>query len=131
MGVYFLLAAAGILALLLYRRGLMAAKSIAAVYFLFRPGKSRDRASLNSCSGWISHRVRFREEGSCTFDLDLQLSKGDAEVFLLDGERRELLRLNRQLPTGAAELKQKGRYYLRWEFACATGSCELRWEKRR
>ena len=130
MGIYFL-AAAGILALLLYCRGLMAAKSITAVYFLFRPGKSRDRASLNSCSGWISHRVRFREEGSCTFSLDLQLSKGDAEVFLLDGKKRELLRLNRQLSTGAAELKRKGRYYLRWEFARATGSCELRWEKRR
>lgn len=129
MGIYFL-AAAGILTLLLYHRGLMVTKCIAAVFFLFRPGKSRDRASLDSCSGWVSHRVRFREEGRYTFDLDLQLSKGDAEVILLDRERRELLRLNWQQSAGTAELKRKGRYYLRWEFKGATGNCELRWERR-
>lgn len=126
----YVLAAAGILALFLYRRGLMTTKRIAAVFFLFRPGKNRDQVSLNSCSGWVRHRGQFRESGSYEFRLDFGLSKGGAEVSLLDGEKRELLRLNWQQSAGTAELKRKGRYYLRWEFKGATGKCELWWERR-
>lgn len=123
-----LLFTAVILVLLLYRQGFLMTKSIAAVFFLFRPEKSRDRASLNSCSGWVRHMGKFRESGSYIFSLDLQLSQGDAEVSLLDGKNRELLRLNRQLSTGTAALKQNGRYHLHWEFRRATGNVELRWE---
>ena len=128
MGIYFL-TAAGIFALLLYRQGFMVTKSIAAVLFLFRPGKNRDRASLCSCSGWVRHRVRLRETGAYQFSLDLRLSNGGAEVSLLDLKKREILCLNRQLGTGTAELERSGRYYLRWEFKGATGSCELHWER--
>lgn len=127
MGIFFLIAAV-ILVLLLYRRGLLVTKRITAVLFLFRPERGRDRASLNSCSGWVRHMGKFRESGSYIFSLDLQLSQGDAEVSLLDGKNRELLRLNRQLSTGTAALKQNGRYHLHWEFRRATGNVELRWE---
>ena len=117
----------GVLFFLLYREGLMVTKCIAAVLFVFRPGKQGDRVSLDSCSGWVRHMGRFRESRIYTFQLDCRLSKGSAEVVLLDRQKRELLRLSRGSPAGEVELSENGRYFLRWEFHQATGSCELRW----
>ena len=121
------LAVMGVLICLLYRQGFAVTKSIAAVLFMFRPGKDCDKANLNSCSGWVRHMVRPRESRTYEFTLDCRLSNGDAEVFLLDKDRRQLLHLDRHLNSGRAELDQAGRYYLRWEFKSATGTCELHW----
>lgn len=120
-------AALGVLIYLLYRQGFAATKRIAAVLFVFRVGKRSDRASLNSCTGWVRHRRRFRESRIYEFCFDCRLSSGDAEVVLLDGQKRELLRLNRQRSTGELRLSRTARYYLQWEFHRATGKCELRW----
>lgn len=117
----------GVLFYLLYRQGLMVTKSIAAVLFVFRPGKHGDSLSLDTCSGWVRHRGRFREGRIYTFQLDCRLSKGSAVVTLLDRRKRELLRLNQDSPAGEIELSGNGRYFLRWEFQKATGNCELRW----
>lgn len=117
----------GALFYLLYRQGLMVTKSIAAVLFVFRPGKAGDSASLDSCSGWVRHMGRFRESGMYAFQLDCRLSKGSVEVVLLDRQKRELLRLSQGSPAGEIELSGNGRYFLRWEFHHATGNCELRW----
>lgn len=128
MAIYFF-AAAGMFALFLYRRGLMTAKSITAAFFLFRPGKDQDQASLNSCSGWVRHMTKFRETGVYRFSLNLQLSDGSAEAILLDRKKCVLLHLNRRLRTGTAKLEENGRYFLHWDFEGATGTCELRWER--
>ena len=112
---------------LLYRNGFAVTEVIAAVVLLFWPGKGRDRVRTVSCTGWLRHRGRFRESGWYRFSLDNRLTKGEAEVLLLDRDKRELLRLNRGLSAGEAELNGKDKYYLRWEFRSATGSCELRW----
>ena len=112
---------------LLYREGLAVTKSIAAVLFVFRPGRQGDKVSLDSCTGWVRHMGRFRESRIYTFHLDYRLSKGSAAVTLLDRQKRELLRLSQDAPEGEIELSGTGRYYLRWEFQNATGSCELRW----
>ena len=117
----------GALFYLLYREGLMVTKSIAAVLFVFRPGKQGDSVSLDSCSGWVRHAGRFRQSGTYRFCLDCRLSKGSAVVTLLDRQKRELLRLNQENPAGEIELNGKARYFLRWEFQHATGNCELRW----
>ena len=120
-------AAIGILIYLLHRQGFAVTKSIAAVLFVFQPGKRGGRASLNSCTGWVRHRGRFRKSWIMKFCFDCRLSSGDAEVVLLDSQKRELLRLNRHQSTGELKLDGTARYYLQWEFHRATGICELHW----
>lgn len=112
---------------ILYIQGLAATKQIAAVLFVFRPGRNSGRASLNSCTGWVRHIGRFRESRTYTFTFESQLSKGEAEVLLLDGKKQELLRLNRHSASGTAALSKGQRYYLLWKFKSATGKCELHW----
>lgn len=114
--------------LYLYRQGRAVTKSIAAVLFVFRPGKQADAVSLDSCSGWVRHAGPFRQSGTYKFCLDCRLSRGSAGVSLLDGQKRELLHLSRDNPAGEIELDRTARYYLRWDFTHATGKCELRWE---
>ena len=121
------LAVMGAAIYLLYRQGFVMTKSIAAILFMLCPGKNGGRANLNSCSGWARYMVRFRESRVYEFTFDCQLSKGDVEVLLLDKDRRQLLRLNRYLTSGRAEIDRTGRYYLRWEFKSATGKCALHW----
>lgn len=111
----------------LYSRGLAVTKCIAAVLFVFRPGRDADRAELNSCSGWVRHMGRFHQGRVYEFSFEARLSKGEAEVSLLDRDKRPLLKLNRQSPTGTIKLEE--RYYLRWEFQNATGQCELNWRE--
>lgn len=115
--------------LYLYHQGLAVTKSVAAVLFVFRPGKQGDSVSLDSCTGWVRHMGRFRESRMYTFHLDCRLSKGSAAVTLLDRQKRELLRLSQGSPAGEIELSGNGRYFLRWEFQNATGKCELRWQR--
>lgn len=121
------MAAVGTAAYLLYCKGLAVTKSIAAVLFVFRPGRDADRATLSSCTGWVRHVGRFQESGTYEFTFDAQLSKGNAEVILWDKKKLQLLKLDRQSPTARIELDRKNRYYLHWHFKSATGKCELRW----
>ena len=130
MGVWWSCAAlaAGLgLVYLLYSRGFAVSKSIRAVLFLFQPGGDQDKAVVNSCSGWVEHVGLFREARIYAFTLDAQLANGDVEVTLLDRDRRQLLRLNRYYPSDSVGLEGGARYYLRWEFRNATGSCTLAW----
>lgn len=113
---------------LLYCRGMVVTKKIAAVFFLFRPGRTGDRVTLNGCSGWVRHAVRLREGQTYTFSLDMRLSGGDAEAVLLDQNRQPLLRLNRRTPSGSVTPEGTGRCSVRWEFRSVSGTCELRWE---
>ena len=123
-----ILAVLGSLLYLLYRQGFAVTKSIAAVLFVFRMNRNGSRASLNTCTGWVRYRGRFRESRIYEFHFDGQLSGGGAEVVLLDGHKQELIRLNRQQYTGDIQLDGKAQYYLQWEFHNATGKCELQWQ---
>lgn len=113
---------------LLYRQGFAVTKCIAAVLFVFRMKRKGSRASLNTCTGWVRYRGRFRESRIYEFHFDCRLSGGDAEVILLDGQKQELIRLNRQQYTGDIKLDGKAQYYLQWEFHSATGKCGLHWQ---
>ena len=110
-----------------YFRSIAISKSIAAILFVFLPGRDADKATLDSCTGWVKHMGRFRESRTYEFTLDTQLSKGDVGVILLDANKELLVRLNRQSPTGTIDLDAKNRYYLRWKFEDATGKCVLHW----
>lgn len=113
---------------LAYRRGLVVSKSIRAVLFFFQPGKNRDRAAVNACTGWVRHGARFRESRRYEFLLDAQLTGGAVEVRLLNERRVPLLRLDRGSPAAGVHLDGTGRYSLEWKFDGATGRCELRWQ---
>lgn len=113
----------------LYTQGLAVTKIIAAVLFVFRPGRNADRVKINSCTGWVRHMGRFRQGRTYEFSFEARLSKGEAEVSLLDRDKRPLLELNRQFPNSRITLTESGRYYLRWDFQNATGQCELNWRE--
>lgn len=129
MGPYSLIffLALGAVIYLLYSQGLAVTKCIAAVLFAFRPGRDADRANLNSCTGWVRHMGRFHQGRTYEFSFEARLSKGEAEVSLLDRDKRPLLKLNRQSPAGTIKLEE--RCYLRWDFQNATGQCELSWRE--
>ena len=117
----------GILFYAAYSQGLLVTKCIAAMLFVFRPGKYGDQATVSGCNGWVRHMVRFQESRSYEFVLDAWLSAGDVEVQLLDRERQTLLRLNQQYPAGKILVERTGRYYLQWDFRGASGKFALRW----
>lgn len=112
---------------LLYSQGIATSKCIAAILFMFWPGKDNDQATVDSCNGWIRHIGRFHESRTYEFVLYTQMSKGDVEVFLLDEEMQPLLKLTQWFPTGRISLDGESKYYLQWEFSNATGRCELHW----
>lgn len=112
---------------ILYCQGFVVLRRTSAIMIVFRHGKNADKATLDTCTGWVKHAGRFRESKTYEFFLDAQLSKGNVEVILLDGKKQPLMKLNPQSPTCKIELDVRNRYYLRWEFKGATGKCELRW----
>lgn len=113
--------------LLLYRQGFVVTRRIRAVLFVYRPGRTADRLELNSCTGWTRRAVRLPKSGAYHFSLADSLSRGTAEVLLLDRNKQPLLTLNRRSPAGTVELHRNGRYILRWSFDGATGRCEVSW----
>ena len=112
---------------ILYCQGYAVLRVTAAITIVFRHGKNADKATLDSCTGWIKHVGRFHESRTYEFFFDAQLSKGNVEVILLDRKKQQLMKLTPQSPTCKIELDARNRYYLRWEFKGATGKCELRW----
>lgn len=112
---------------ILYCQGFAVLRRTSAIMIVFRRGKRADKATLDSCTGWVKHAVRFRESETHEFILDAQLSKGNVEVTLLNRKKQPLIKLNPQSPRCKIESDVRNRYYLRWEFKSATGKCELRW----
>ncbi len=112
----------------LYAQGIAVSKSVAAVLFVFRPGKNADRVTLNSCTGWVRHAGRFRESRIYEFTFTAQLSSGHVEAVLLDRAKQPLLTLDSRRPAGTIKLEGESRYYLHWNFTNASGTCGLRWE---
>ena len=103
-------------------------KCIKAIVFVFLPGKAADQVKLDACTGWVRHMGRFHENRIYAFTLDAQLTKGQAEVLLLDQNKQPLLQLSGQNPTQSIHLDgQTNRYYLQWKFQHASGRCELHW----
>ncbi len=103
-------------------------KCIKAILFAFLPRKDKDQVALNACTGWVRHMGRFYENRTYAFVLDMQLTKGEAEVLLLDQKKQQILKLSSQAPSQSIYLEGKtSRYYLQWKFQHASGKCELRW----
>lgn len=111
-----------------YWGAIAATKCIKAILFVFLPGKIGDKVKLDACTGWVRHMGRFYENRTYTFALDAQLTKGEAEVLLLDQKKQPLLKLSMQDPSQSLYLEgETSRYYLQWKFRHASGKCELHW----
>lgn len=120
-----LFAVIGIVMYLLYINGYMMLNNKKALTFI---GSQRGRkASFSSCDGRMKRVVRFEESRNYAFSLDLQLSKGEMQVELLDG-KDVLIHLDADKPTGCTEITANKRYYLVYRFAKATGKYELKYE---
>jgi len=107
----------------LYNQGYMVLKSTSAVAFV---GSTRgNSARFTSCSGYMKRIVRFKADGTYTFLLDAELSKGDMSVELLDSTKQRIMLLNCANRSASITVEQKKKYYLVINFKSATGRYAL------
>lgn len=114
---------------LFLRSGAAVTKCLAALVFVFRRSKNAANVRVSSCTGWAKHTVRLQEGRMYEFHLDAQCLKGETSVSLLDGKKRELLRLTPYLPSGSVMPGGSADCYLRWEFKHASGKFTLCWRE--
>lgn len=107
----------------LYNQGYMVINSKSAVSFI---GSARgNSAKFTSCSGCIKRIVRFKADGTYTFVLDADLSKGDLSVELLDSARQKILQLTCANRRASVTVEKKKKYHLVVNFRSATGRYAL------
>ena len=69
--------------------------------------------------------IKFKEEGTYTFVLDAELSKGDMSVELLDSTKQKIMQLNCSNRSASITVEKKKKYYLVINFKSATGRYAL------
>lgn len=107
----------------LYHQGYMIVKSTSAVSFI---GSARGNAArFTSCNGYIKRIVRFKDNGTYNFLLDLELSKGDLSVELLDSANDRIMQLDSANRRGSITIKKGQKYYMVIHFKSATGRYAL------
>ena len=118
-----LLIAMGIVFYLLYINGYLITNAKRAVMYV---GSMRGRkASFTACTGYTKRVVRFKESGTVRFVFDLEVSKGDVTMELLDGTKQCILRLDNIRRSAAIQVEAKKRYFLVFRFKSASGSSLL------
>ena len=103
----------------LYNRGYMVVKSLSAVTFIGSPRGAG--AKFTSCNGYIKRIIHFKESGTFHYFLDVELSKGDMSVELLDSDNQNIMKLNPENNHAAITVESKKKYYLVVNFKSATG----------
>lgn len=107
----------------LYNQGYMIVKSYTAVTFI---GSARGKgARFTSCNGSLKRVIRFQEEGTRTFILDAELSKGDMSVELLNSEKQRIMKLDCVNKSNSVTVERNRKYYLVVNFKTATGRYSL------
>lgn len=107
----------------LYNQGYMVLNSKSAVSFV---GSARgNSARFTSCSGYMKRIVRFKADGTYTFILDAELSKGDMSVELLDSAKHKVMKLNCANRSASVTVEKKKKYCLVINFQSATGRYAL------
>lgn len=107
----------------LYNQGYMVLKSTSAVAFI---GSTRgNSARFTACSGYMKRIIRFKADGTYTFLLDAELSKGDMSVELLDSTKQQIMLLNCTNRSASITVEKKKKYYLVINFKSATGRYAL------
>ena len=103
----------------LYNQGYMVFKSIRAVTFI--GSMKGNSARFSSCSGYMKRVIKFKEDGTYTFILDAELSKGDMSVELIDSTKQKIMQLNCSNRRASITVEKKKKYYLVINFRAATG----------
>lgn len=112
-----------VLFVFLYNQGYMVFKSISAVTFL--GAEKGTGASFSSCSGSMKRVIRFKEDGTYTFLLDAELSKGSMSVELKDSAKQKIMQLNPDSRKASVFVEKKKKYFLVINFRSATGKYTL------
>ncbi|MGN1305231.1 MAG: hypothetical protein ACI4YB_09380 [Oscillospiraceae bacterium] len=98
-------------------------KCIRSVMFLFRCGKSEERVSVKSCTGWVMYPIRLRKNRVYTFSFDVSLSEGSAEAVLI--KKRQNIKLDADSDPITLEIHENSWAFVRWNFKGASGECTL------
>ena len=107
----------------LYNQGYMVSKSMSAVVFI---GSAKgNSARFTSCNGYMKRVIKFKDDGTYTFVLDAELSKGDMSVELLDSTKQRIMQLNCSNQRDSITVEKKKKYYLVINFRSATGRYAL------
>ncbi len=107
----------------LYNQGYMVSKSMSAVVFI---GSAKGNgARFTSCNGYMKRVIKFKDDGTYTFVLDAELSKGDMSVELLDSTKQRIMQLNCSNQRDSITVEKKKKYYLVINFRSATGRYAL------
>ena len=118
-----LLAALAALFLLLYDRGYMVINAKSAATFIGSPKGTG--ASFTSCNGCTKRIVRFRADGTYTFILNADLSKGSISVELQNASRQRVLLLDPTNNRATIPVEAKKKYFLITRFQSASGRYSL------
>ncbi len=103
----------------LYSQGNMIVKSYSAAVFI---GSAKGTgARFTSCNGSLKRIVRFKEEGTHTFILDAQLSKGDISVELLNSAKERIMKLDCANNSASVTVERNKKYFFVVNFKTATG----------
>lgn len=86
------------------------------------------KASFTSCSGLTRRVIKFPEDRTYHFNLNLELSKGDVTAEILDGKKQCLLCLDRDTAQGSINVEKGNRYYLVVRFRGASGNYAIDWK---
>ena len=120
-----LLAVMAVLFYILYINGYMVWNSKRALMYV---GSAWGRkASFTSCSGYTKRVIKFEEDKCYHFDLQLELTKGDATVEILDSKKQCLLRLGQNVVQGDIVVEKGKRYYMIVRFKAASGQYTVDW----
>ncbi|MBQ8590253.1 MAG: hypothetical protein IJ486_07340 [Firmicutes bacterium] len=111
---------------ILYQNGYMVTKAIRSIKFI---GTERGKkASFKACTGTLKRIVRFRESRIYTFTLYTELEKGKVELYLLDSEKNEVLKLDQMITEEAVMLDGVEKYTMVIKLESASGYYEIEWE---
>ena len=109
----------------LYINGYMVLSSKRAWMYV---GTARGKkASFTSCSGYTKRVIKFEEDRTYHFNLNLELSKGDVKVEILNSEKQCLLSLDQNATVGNITVEKGKRYYMLVRFQAASGQYTVNW----
>ena len=118
-----LLAALAAIFLLLYDRGYRVINAKSAASFIGSPKGTG--ASFTSCNGYTKRIVRFQADGTYTFILNADRSKGSISVELQNAEKQRVLLLDPTNSRASITAEAKKKYFLITRFHSASGRYSL------
>ena len=121
-----LLVIMGIAFYFLYINGYLVTNAKRAVMYIGSLGGRK--ATFTFCTGYTKRVIKFRESGSVHFNLELEITKGEVTMELLDATKQCILQLGNTQRSSVIHIDAKKRYFLVFRFKSASGSYLLTWE---